>query len=165
MFLSMFIILPVPQYCWASSRWPLTVLTLYSWLWFQDVAFVQSPVSLTANFFKLQAVGDIWPTQICLDFLWQEDLWIDRKIPGFQVPKLNGLVSRASRRVSLWRALIGLLRKMGFEIEISQRALNSPASFSLMSICDRKSFEKSRNLGGLLWAPPIGGAQKRYFWQ
>ena len=58
-----------------------------------------------------------------------EDLRVDRKIPGFQVLKLNGLVSRASRRVTVWRALIGLLRKIGFEIEISQRALNSPASF------------------------------------
>ena len=55
--------------------------------------------NLRANLFKSQAVGDIWPPQICPKFFLVEGLWLDRRIPNFQFPRPNGFFSREFRKI------------------------------------------------------------------
>ena len=81
---------------WDCSEADRCVSYAYIMLWNMLLAF---GMSLRVNLFKSQAVGDIWPPQICPIFFLVEGLWIDRRIPNFQVPRPNGFFSREFRKI------------------------------------------------------------------
>ena len=73
--------------------------------------------------------------QICPNFFWLEGIWIDRRIPYFQVPIPNRFFSRHLEKSHFWREII-IIKKLGFKI--SQCTHDCQASFCIDVNLQRK---------------------------
>ena len=62
------------------------------------------------------------------DIFLVEGLGVDRRIPNFQVPRPNGVFSRAIRKSIFWGEIL-IIKKWAFEIKISQYTYDCQASF------------------------------------
>ena len=71
-----------------------------------------------------------------------DGLWMDRRIPNFQVPRLNGFFPRAFRKIKFWEEIL-IIKKLAFEIKISQCTnMTAKLHFLLMSIYNGRSYGK-----------------------
>ena len=69
--------------------------------------------------------GDIWPPQIRTKFFWVEGL---RRIPNCQVPRPNGFFLEPLEKSNFWGEIL-IIKKLAFEIKISQYTWDCQASF------------------------------------